>query len=55
MLTMTGVKLVPILYIDVYQFVEKGMSDSISYISQRFSKANKKCMIIYEACNVRRY
>ena len=42
LLKMTNVKLELISDTDLYFFVEKGMIDGISYIANRYSKANNK-------------
>ena len=42
LLKMTNVKLELISDTDMYFFVEKGMIDGISYIANRYSKANNK-------------
>ena len=42
MLKMTGVKLEKIFDINMYLFTETGLRRGISYISQRYSKANNK-------------
>ena len=33
---------------DMFQFVEKGMRGVISYIANRYGKANEKCMKKYD-------
>ena len=44
MLKMTGVELELISDIEMHLFIEQGMRGIISYITKRYSKANKKCM-----------
>ena len=44
MLKMTGVKLEKISDIDKYLFIEKGLKGRISYIAERYAKANNKYM-----------
>ena len=45
---MTGVKLEKISDIDMYLFIEKGLKGEISYIAERYAKANNKYMIDYD-------
>ena len=45
---MTGVKLQKISNIDMYLFIEKGLSGGISYIARRYAKANNKYMKSYD-------
>ena len=42
MLKMTGVKLALITDADMYQFIEKGVREGVSYIAQRYRKTNNK-------------
>ena len=47
-LKMTGVKLEKISNIDMYLFIEKGLRAGISYIAERYAKANNKRMKNYD-------
>ena len=44
MLKMTGAESEKIIDIDMYLFIEKGLTGGISYIAKRYSEANNKYM-----------
>ena len=48
MLKMTGVRLKKIVDIDMYLFIAKGLRGGISYIAERYAKANNKYMKDYD-------
>ena len=55
MLKMTNIKLELMTDIDMFQFIEKGLRGGISYIANRYGKANKKYMRDYNKDETSKY
>ena len=55
MLKMTGIKLELMTDIDMFQFIEKGLRGGISYIANRYGKANNKYMSSYNPDEPNKY
>ena len=54
-LKMTGITLDLITDVDMYQFIEKGMRGGVSYIANRYSKANNKYLSDYDSSQPSKY
>ena len=54
-LKMTKIKLELMVDVDMFQFIEKGMRGGISYIANRFEKANNKYMAKFDKSKPSKY
>ena len=55
MLKMTDIKLEFIMDIDMFQIIENGMRGGVSYIANRYGKANNKYMKEYDEKALSKY
>ena len=55
MLKMTNIKLELMTDVDMFQFIEKGMCGGVSYIANRYGKANNKYMKEYDEKALSKY
>ena len=55
MIKMTGIEFELILDANIYLFIVKGMKGGISYIAQRYSKANNKYIRFYDDTKPSKY
>ena len=55
MLKMTDIKLELMIDVNIYQFIVKGMRGGISYIANRYGKANNKYMKDYDEKSPSKY